>query len=105
MLPLKCTGVSLMVAAGRSRFEEPMKTRIYEFKACILIMFWLRVFSITAFAQAAPGALCGQVTDPSGAVINQANVTATSSAGQKAAVTTDARGNYEFKGLSPVLYS
>jgi hypothetical protein len=82
-----------------------MRVRIYKFKECILIVLWLYICPTSIFAQAAPGTLRGQVTDPSGAVISQASVTARSSAGQETIVTTDAQGSYEIKGLSPGQYS
>lgn len=51
------------------------------------------------------GSLHGHVTDPSGAVIPQATVTATSVSGQGSHVVTDAQGNYEIKGLAAGNYT
>jgi hypothetical protein len=56
-------------------------------------------------AQNSPGTLRGRVTDPSGAVIPSASVTATTSSGQKTATVTDSRGVYEIKGLAPGGYT
>jgi hypothetical protein len=49
-------------------------------------------------AQTSSGTLRGRVTDPTGAVIPQATVTATGPQGQKTAVTNN-QGTYELKGL------
>ena len=61
----------------------------------------------SALAQSAStGALAGTVTDPSGAVIAGASVTATSLAtGQSRTATTDANGLYKFSLLPPGNYS
>jgi outer membrane receptor protein involved in Fe transport len=60
-----------------------------------------------ALAQSAStGALAGTVTDPSGAVISGATVTATSLAtGQTRTTTTDANGLYKFSLLPPGNYN
>ena len=50
-------------------------------------------------AQTPTGTLRGKVTDPTGAVIPQATVTATGPQGQKTTGVTDSQGNYELKGL------
>ena len=59
----------------------------------------------TAIAQAAPGALRGQVSDPSGAVIPGATVSAASATGKPTIVQTDGQGNYELRGLAPGKYT
>jgi Carboxypeptidase regulatory-like domain/TonB dependent receptor len=72
--------------------------------------FLLALFSFTLFsacvavAQAGSGTLRGRVTDPSGAVIPQATVTATA-AGQIGTAVSDAQGAYEIKGLAPGTYA
>jgi hypothetical protein len=58
-----------------------------------------------AAAQSSLGTLRGRVTDPSGAVIPNASVTATTSSGQKTTAVTDSRGVYEIKGLAPGSYT
>ncbi len=57
------------------------------------------------YAQAGSGGLHGRVTDPSGAVIPQAAITATSSSGAKVSANTNAQGNYELKGLAAGSYT
>ncbi len=65
---------------------------------------------ITGFAHAqgvgSSGGLKGLVTDPSGATVANATVTATDVAkGTKRTVSTDANGEYQIPGLSPAAYS
>ena len=69
--------------------------------------FWtvLVFFAGCALAQSAPGTLHGKVTDPTGAMIPNASVTATNSGGQKSSAVTDNRGAYEIKGLAPGSYT
>jgi hypothetical protein len=50
-------------------------------------------------AQSGTGTLRGTVTDPSGAAVVGATVTATSSSGQTTTVQSNATGAYEFRGL------
>ncbi len=68
-------------------------------------LFLLLLAPAGLLAQTAPGSLHGTVADPSGAVIPQAVVTATSSSGQKVSATTDNVGNYQIHGLTPGNYS
>jgi hypothetical protein len=56
-------------------------------------------------AQTPSGTLRGRVTDPSGAVIPQATVTAAGPAGQKTTAVSNSQGGYELKGLSPGSYT
>ena len=70
------------------------------------IVLLLALIPATAvMAQTTPGSLHGTVADPSGAVIPQAVVTATSSSGQKSSATTDNVGNYHIQGLAPGRYT
>jgi Carboxypeptidase regulatory-like domain len=70
-----------------------------------LTWFALLFFAGYALAQSTPGTLRGKVTDPTGAVIPNASVTATNSSGQKSTAVTDNRGVYEIKGLAPGSYT
>lgn len=56
-------------------------------------------------AQDTSGSLHGKVSDPSGAVIPNATVTAVSPSGTKATATTNHQGVYEIKGLAPGSYT
>jgi hypothetical protein len=56
-------------------------------------------------AQTPSGTLRGRVTDPSGAVIPQATVTAAGPTGQKTTAVSNSQGSYELKGLSPGSYT
>jgi hypothetical protein len=59
----------------------------------------------SAFSQTQPSGLRGRVTDPSGAVIPQSTVTATSASGQQVSTITDKQGVYELKDLAPGSYT
>ena len=68
-------------------------------------LFVLLMLTGSLPAQTPSGTLRGRVTDPTGAVIPQASVTATGPKGQKATAVTDNQGAYELKGLSPGSYT
>ena len=71
--------------------------------ACILAAaFALLVGGATA--QSGTGALRGTVTDPSGAAVLGATVTATSSSGQSKTIATNLQGAFELRGLAPGTY-
>jgi hypothetical protein len=77
-----------------------------------LIVSTLQSFAPLALSQtAAPqtnsGALRGQVTDPSGAAISNANVVLTPAATSSTPIQTQAngQGQYEFRGLAPGQYT
>ncbi len=70
-----------------------------------IILFLVLASPCALLAQTPTGSLHGTVADPSGAVIPQAAVTATSTGGQKASATTDNVGNYQIKGLAPGRYT
>ena len=71
--------------------------------ACLCVGFAVLISS-RLFAQAS-GSLHGKITDPSGAVIPNATVTAISSNGKQATVTSNDHGIYEIKDLSPGSYT
>ena len=67
------------------------------------VLIVLLLLSASLFAQTS-GSLKGQVTDPSGAVVTDATVTAKSANGQVATAVTNKQGNYEFRNLAPGKY-
>jgi hypothetical protein len=67
------------------------------------VFLWLVMTPFQLWAQA--GSLHGHVSDPSGAVIPQATVTAAPANGKAAQAVTDAQGNYEIKGLAAGSYA
>src|SRR5580704_6763553 len=72
----------------------------------VLCSFLLSFTIPDAFAQATTGSLGGVVTDPSGAVIPGAEVTATEIAtGVQTKVTSNADGVYSIPRLKPGLYN
>jgi len=70
---------------------------------CYFVFFTL-IGVASSFAQNA-GALRGQITDPSGAVISGATVVMTPETGSPIAVQSNAQGLYEFKSLPAGKYS
>jgi hypothetical protein len=71
----------------------------------IVALFMLWLLTGSSPAQTPSGTLHGKVTDPTGAVIPQATVTATGPTGQKASAVTNNQGGYELKGLPPGNYT
>ena len=59
----------------------------------------------TAGAQSGTGTVRGQVTDPSGAAVQNATVQVTGASGQSATTQSGRDGTYEVKGLAPGTYS
>ncbi len=74
------------------------------FAADWLVLPLTIALAISASAQTT-GSLRGQVTDPSGAVVTSAEVSAVGPAGQTSTTKTDAKGNYEIGGLPPGKYT
>ena len=87
-----------------------MKVRTY---LCFALIFMSLLWcaapadSQTTAAPAATGTLRGQVTDPSGAAIANANVVMTPAAISSSPITTQSNGQgfYEFKGLAAGQYT
>jgi len=73
--------------------------------ACVLASLFVFLLTRSLPAQISSGTLRGRVTDPTGAVIPQATVTATGTKGQKSTAATDNEGTYELKGLFPGTYT
>jgi Carboxypeptidase regulatory-like domain len=72
------------------------------FFTCALLIL---IFSAAAAGQSSTGSIQGRIMDPSGAVIPQARVSATSADGRSATVVTNHQGAFEFKLLSPGSYT
>jgi hypothetical protein len=79
--------------------------RLSNFAIKSVTLLWLLLLTSTLFAQNPSGTLRGRVTDPSGAVIPQAMISATSTSGRKATAISNSLGTYELKGLSPGSYT
>src|SRR5258708_12776187 len=69
------------------------------------IIFCLLISSALLTAEAVPGLLRGQVTDPSAAAITKANVVMTPATGSPLATQTNGQGAYEFKSLPSGKYT
>ncbi len=81
------------------------KGSIDSMRLCAITLFLISCVAVPAIAQTSPGTLRGRVTDPSGAVVFQATVTATGPDGKSAVVATDHQGNFQFTRLAPGLYN
>src|SRR5208283_825031 len=72
----------------------------------LLVAFTIFLSPLLSFGQSVNAGLTGKVTDPSGAAIPDASVTATDVAtGQSSKTATDPTGNYSFVSLAPATYS
>ena len=74
-------------------------------RSCVIVFIVVSILASVAPAQTSGGSLHGRVTDPSGAVIPQAKVTATGANGKSVDVLTNHEGRFEFKGLAPGAYT
>ncbi len=70
-----------------------------------VIVFSALLLAGAALPQTGSGILLGQVTDPSGAAITNANVVMTPATGSPLTTQTNAQGLYEFKGLPAGKYT
>src|SRR5258708_19252601 len=77
-----------------------------KFWCSTLLTFGFAAFSLTASAQRLDGTLRGTVEDPSGAVVHDANVTATNEVtGSTHSTQTTTVGEFVFPNLLPGLYT
>ena len=77
----------------------------FALRPLLLLVMLLTGYTHLATGQTASGSLRGQVTDPSGAVVPGATVSATTAAGQTRTAQSDGQGIYELKTLSPGKYA
>jgi len=81
-----------------------MKVRQFKMHLFRWLVFFVLI-AVPLLAQNPSGTLRGKITDPSGAVIPQASVTAPAPAGKTANAVTNDQGIYEIKGLAPGNYT
>ena len=74
-------------------------------RLCAIVLLLLSIISAAASAQTSSGTLRGRITDPSGAVVPQATITATGADGKNVSAETNHQGVYELKGLAPGAYN
>lgn len=79
-----------------------MKLKKFVYLLCIVLSFGLS--KPFGFAQNAAGALRGQVADPSGAAIPDADVILTPATGSPVVIKSNAQGAYEFKTIAAGKY-
>lgn len=100
------TASSATNAAGRAdtHRRRPFRSTLTLWLACLTALMFC---AVTAFAQTTGGgALQGTVTDPSGAVIPNAQIVATAQAsGTKIKAITSSAGVYDLTPLTPDLYT
>lgn len=86
-------------------FESPRNGR-WLVQLGFLCIFLMSIFSICVQAQTGQGSMSGRVTDPQGAVVEQASVQVTNRATQVTVVTTtNADGLYHVESLNPGSYT
>jgi Carboxypeptidase regulatory-like domain/TonB dependent receptor len=71
----------------------------------LIALILLAILTSNLSAQTSSGTLRGKVTDPSGAVISGATVTASTPTGQQSTAVSNNQGVYEIKGLAPGTYT
>jgi hypothetical protein len=81
--------------SGRSRY----------FTFLLVVLLPLLMLTGNVVAQTSSGTLRGRVTDPTGAVIPQATVTASATNGKTASVVSNSQGAYEITGLPAGSYT
>jgi hypothetical protein len=81
-----------------------MKVQSLQMRLCTITFFLFSIFAVAASAQTS-GTLRGRITDPSGAVIPGATITATGADGKPISTLTNHQGVYELKGLAPGSYN
>src|SRR5436305_11293878 len=79
-----------------------MNSRIF---AILKTALFAVIFSTLSFAQTGTGTLRGVVSDPSGAVVPNTTVIATSATGQTFTAVSSRQGVYEIKNLAPGHYT
>jgi hypothetical protein len=84
---------------------ELMKSGQSRSLASILVALLVLLLTAPMPAQTSSGTLRGRVTDPTGAVIPQATITATGPGGQKSTAVTNNDGTFELNRLSPGTYT
>ncbi|HEX4426486.1 MAG TPA: carboxypeptidase-like regulatory domain-containing protein [Terriglobales bacterium] len=80
------------------------QSRIRVLKVIVLVLLTI-ISTRHLSAQTSSGTLRGKVTDPSGAVISGATVTATTPTGQQTSAVSNSQGVYEVKGLAAGAYT
>ena len=71
----------------------------------LLVVIALAISASSTLAQSATGQIVGKVTDPNGAVVSGATVTAKSlDTGRETSATSDDQGGYTITALQPGLY-
>src|SRR5262245_47991620 len=93
-------------AVTKQGFEESlMRFWPLGLRAWVLAFFCVAMFSAAGQAQAPTGRLRGQIVDPTGAVIPQADITVKNASGLVVAGKSGGAGEYDFRNLPPGKYT
>ena len=93
--------VGRKISLGTERLLAPAKSASY-----IRLALSVALFSAFAWPQTQLATVFGNITDPTGAVIAEAQVTVSSkSTGLKRVALTDITGQYHLAGLPPGMYT
>ena len=99
MFDIKAVGRK--ISLGIARLPAPAKSASY-----IWLALSVALFSASAWPQTQLATVFGTITDPTGAVIAEAQVTvSTKSTGLKRVALTDITGRYRLVGLPPGVYT
>ena len=74
-------------------------------RSSAIVLLLISITVVRASAQTSSGTLHGKITDPSGAVLPGATITATGPDGKTQTVQSNHQGVYELKGLAPGSYN
>jgi hypothetical protein len=85
--------------------ESLMRVWLLGLRTWGLAIFCVAIFTAASFAQSTTGRLRGQIADPTGAVIPQADITVKNSSGLVVAGKSGGAGEYDFRNLAPGKYT
>src|SRR5579863_8166580 len=74
-------------------------------RSCVIAFLLCLIAAAPVSSQTASGTMRGRITDPSGAVVPQATITATGPSGKAVTAQTNHQGVYEINGLVPGAYN
>src|SRR5580658_2930120 len=97
---MKNRSLGIPLFAGQCEANRGDACRSLRLLSSLLTVVWLLVVSVSMASAQSGGELSGTVTDPSGAVIPNANITATSvETGKQHATVSNGSGVYDFPSL------
>ena len=82
-----------------------MRFGLLSLRVWVLGVLSVTLLTVSSFGQATTGRLRGQITDPTGAVIPQADITVKNSSGLVVTGKSGGAGEYDFRNLAPGKYT